>query len=101
MVDRVEKLERQLQEFSDKRDLIGRELMKTKEEMKQIIDNIFDDLFKEVSARVDQVDTVIEASIKEFKSLMARKKELDSLKEKFHPIIQIIQEAQGGKISNF
>ena len=96
---RVARLERQLQEFTDKRDLIVQEIIQIKEDAKAIIDALFDEIMKDMAAAARETDHSIDASCHQFKMLLKKSKDLDHVKQKLSPVLSLISEAQTGKIS--
>lgn len=87
----AEKFEKRIQEFERKRELLEREIIKIRDEVQKITDSMFDNIIKEVNPYTDETDLVIESCIKEFKKLLDRKKELNNIKEKLTPMLDMLK----------
>lgn len=86
----AEKMERQLQEFDQKRNHYEKEIIQIKEDIKQAIDHFFDEFVREVEEKCSETDVVIDGCIKEFKRLNARKQELGELRQKLSPVLELL-----------
>lgn len=88
---RIDKLESRLKDFERKRQLIGRDIMRVKDEMKLIVDEIFDDLFKRIEAHTEETDRKIDAYIADYRGLLNKRSEINAMKEKLTPVFEMIK----------
>lgn len=90
----AERMELQLRDFDNKRDAANREIQSIKEEMLKLVKEFFDKLVSDMSPHLGETDSIIESLIVEFKRLDGRKKELDRIREKLVPVLEIFGRGQ-------
>lgn len=83
----AEKVEVILQEFEEKREIYNQALLDLREQLKADIDQLFDDMVRNMSPIIDETDKVIEASLNEFKRLIQRKNDINEIRRKLSPVI--------------
>lgn len=84
----VERFEKRLQEFEHKREIFEREMIKIRDELKKIVDTLFDDVIKAVEPHTQQTDLIVDNCIQEFKKLFNRKRELNMIRDKLSPVLE-------------
>ena len=87
-----EKFERQLQDFTNKRDKLEQAVAQMKDGFKNYIDKMFEEIFAELNTRADDVGDVIEESIKEFKALTKKRQEISAMREKLESLVKLVRD---------
>lgn len=85
----VEKFEKRVHDHERKRESLERELLKIRDEGHKLLDDLFDDLTKEIQPHLEESDRIIESCIKDFKKLLTKKKELKNFHEKLSPMLEM------------
>lgn len=89
-IDVAEKAENGLREYYRKRDHLQKELHALHLEMKQALDKIFRELGEELEQQSQETNASLDPIVEEFKTLIARRKELDSMKQKLMPVFELM-----------
>lgn len=76
--DFEENIERTLDEFAEKRALIGDEIIKVKDVAKRMIDEMFNNLLEKLQAESVKTDATIEERIREMRKYLTSLKEIEA-----------------------
>lgn len=87
----ADKLRRNIEEFEKNREDYEEEMLRIKADMHRIVDSIFEDMVRDVTPTIEQTDSFLREGMKEFDRLSNRKKELDKLREKLTPVIEMLR----------
>lgn len=87
----ADKLRRNIEEFEKNREDYEEEMLRIKADMHRIVDSIFENMVRDVTPTIEQTDSFLREGMKEFDRLSNRKKELDKLREKLTPVIEMLR----------
>lgn len=92
MDDRVvDRLRRNIEEFEKKREDYEEEMLKIKADLHRIVDLIFEDMVQDVTPTIEQTDLFLKEGMMEFERLSNRKKDLEKLRDKLTPVIEMLK----------
>lgn len=73
-----ENIEKSLDEFTEKRCLIGDEIIKIRDSAKRLLDEMFNNLMEKLSAESNKTDATIDERIREMKKYINNIKEMET-----------------------
>lgn len=85
-----EKIDKDLQQFENKRDSIGKEIIQIVEDIKRLMDTMLTGITNELGQQAAETDDVLETCIHDSKRLVNRKGELQNAKEKLVTMLSIL-----------
>lgn len=86
-----EKMEKQLTAFAKDREILEEEMTKIREQLKLMIDSLFDHIIKELTPIMQETDAILDDGVQEFRKLINRKKEIDNLLGRLTPVIELLK----------
>lgn len=89
----VEKVEQILNGLEKKRDSFEKEITRIQEDMSHIVKSLFDQITAEINGFLSETDAIIDASVADYNRMDHRRKELDSIREKLSPVLDILQKS--------
>lgn len=89
----IERMEKGLSTFQIEREQLSEKISIVKDELKGIIDSIFDELAREINTSSGETDVIIDTAIREFRAMLKRKTELESVQSRLTPVFEMLKSA--------
>lgn len=88
-----QRLQRDWEQFEDRRDTIGQEIIKTVEDIKRLMDMLLAAITKELTDQATETDQIVDECFQESKRILNKKQELKKAKAKLSSVLAVLNSA--------